>query len=71
MKGKYEKILAKTYMSGQDEVIEGLAPNILERGETNVMIRGHQQDFQMSHTLQKYNNDISELVNDEGGNLHR
>jgi hypothetical protein len=41
MKGKYEKILAKTYMSGQDEVIEGLAPNILERGETNVMMRGH------------------------------
>lgn len=41
MKGKYEKILAKTYVSSQDEVIEGLAPNILERGDTNLLMKGH------------------------------
>jgi hypothetical protein len=28
MKGKYEKILAKTYISSQDEVVEGLNPDI-------------------------------------------
>lgn len=65
MRGKYEKVLAKMYMSSQDEVIEGLAPNILERGETNVLTRGHQQDFQMSSPMRRYNNDISELVNDD------
>ncbi len=41
MKGKHEKILQKIYMSNQDEVIEGLAPNIHERGEINSKIRGH------------------------------
>ena len=67
MRGKYEKILSKMYMTGQDEIIEGLAPNILERGEVNTLMKGnHQQNFQMSNTLQKYNNDISELVNENG-----
>ena len=67
MKGKYEKVLTKTYMSGQDEVIEGLAPHITERGETNVKMAGLKQDFQMSAPLYRYNNDISELVNDNEG----
>jgi hypothetical protein len=40
MKSKYEKVLTKTYMSGQDEIIEGLAPHISERGETNVKMVG-------------------------------
>ena len=65
MKGKYEKILSKMYMSDQDEVIEGLAPNINEKGEMNILMQGKHQDFQMSSPLRKYNNDISELVNDE------
>lgn len=49
-------------MSNQDEVIEGLAPNISDRGEINTIMKSHHQDFQMSNTLQKYNNDISEII---------
>jgi hypothetical protein len=66
MKSKYEKVLTKTYMSGQDEIIEGLAPHITERGETNVKMVGLKQEFQMSAPLHRYNNDISEIVNDVG-----
>ena len=61
-------MMTKMYMSNQDEVIEGLAPSIQERGEMNTIMKGHNQDFQMSSTLQKYNNDdISELV---GGGMN-
>lgn len=69
MKGKYEKILAKMYISSQDEVIEGLAPNITERDEINVLMKGHQQEFQLSSPLKKFNNDISELVHDDSFQL--
>ena len=54
-------------MSGQDEIIEGLAPHIMERGEVNIKGQARPQDFQMSHPLSRYNNDISELVNDGEG----
>ncbi|CDW76514.1 centrosomal protein of 135 kda [Stylonychia lemnae] len=74
MKSKYEKVMSKMYMSEQDEVIEGLAPNINERGEMNILMQGKHQDFQMSSPLKRYNQDISELVNDEShyplGNNH-
>jgi hypothetical protein len=40
MKGKYEKILAKTYVSTQDEVVDGLNPDIYQREETNLMVKG-------------------------------
>lgn len=53
MKGKYEKILAKTYVSTQDEVVEGLAPNINDREETNVMIKGYNQKFEMNSLMQR------------------
>ena len=42
MRSKYEKIMSKMYLPSQDEVIEGLAGDIMERGETNVMVKGHQ-----------------------------
>ena len=67
MKAKFEKVLTRSYMSGQDEVIEGLAPHIVERGEVNLKGQARPQDFQMSHPLSKYNNDISELVNEAEG----
>ena len=56
--------MSKMYLPSQDEVIEGLAPDIYERGETNAMIKGHGQEFEMSHPFAKVNNDISELVHD-------
>ncbi len=40
MKGKYEKILAKTYVSTQDEVVDGLNPDLYQREETNLMVKG-------------------------------
>jgi hypothetical protein len=48
MKGKYEKILAKMYIPSQDEVVEGLTPDIMEREEINARMKGHHQEFQMS-----------------------
>lgn len=50
-------------------MIEGLAPNIMDRGEINTIMKGYNQDFQMSSPLQKYNNDISELVGGNGDHL--
>lgn len=41
MKSKYEKILSKMYLPSQDEIVEGLYPDIQEREDTNVMIKGH------------------------------
>ena len=43
MRAKMEKALSKMYMPSQDEVVEGLAGDILERGEMNLMARvgGH------------------------------
>lgn len=66
MKGKYEKVLVKTYMSGQDEIIPGLAPPITERSDTNVKMIGLTQEFHMSAPLSRYNNDISDIVNNVG-----
>jgi len=65
MKGKFEKVLSKMYVSTQDEVIQRLAPDITDREETNVLLKGRQQNFQMSAPLERYNNDISEMVNDD------
>ena len=65
MKGKYEKILAKTYVSSQDEVVEGLNPDIYQREETNVMVKGYNQKFEMNAPLGKQTNDLSQLVNED------
>ena len=65
MKGKYEKVLSKMYLPSQDEVVEGLTPDIYDREEMNVMVKGKHQKFEMSSPLQKQNNDLSEIVNDE------
>lgn len=53
MRGKLEKTLSKMYLPSQDEVVEGLAGDILERGELNIMAKagGHQQEFEMSHPV--------------------
>ena len=60
MRAKLEKTLAKMYVPSQDEVVEGLAGDILERGELNLMAKagGHQQEFDLSHPVN--NNDMSE-----------
>jgi DNA repair exonuclease SbcCD ATPase subunit len=57
MRGKLEKTLAKMYMPSQDEVVEGLAGDILERGELNVMAKagGHQQEFELNHPVNNPN----------------
>ena len=66
MRTKYEKVMSKMYLPSQDEVIEGLTPDIMERGETNAIMKGHRQEFEINPSpLQKFNNDISELVHDE------
>lgn len=43
LRAKLEKNLTKMYLPSQDEVIEGLAGDILDRGELNLMARvgGH------------------------------
>lgn len=38
-------------MPSSDEVIEGLTPHVAERGEHNAMIKGHGQEFEMTHPL--------------------
>ena len=62
MRGKLEKTLSKMYMPSQDEVVEGLAGDILERGELNVMAKagGHQQEFELSHPVNNNPNDMSD-----------
>ena len=65
MKGKFEKLMSKMYLPSQDEVIEGLIPHVEERGEVNAIMKSHHQEFEMSHPLQKYNNDISDMVHDD------
>jgi uncharacterized coiled-coil protein SlyX len=39
MKSKLEKILAKIYMPSQDEIIDGLNPDVSEK-KTNIL-KGH------------------------------
>ncbi len=53
MRAKLEKTLSKMYLPSQDEVIEGLAGDILERGELNLMARvgGHQQEFELNNPV--------------------
>ena len=43
MRTKLEKTMSKMYLPSQDEVIEDLAGDILERGELNIMAKagGH------------------------------
>ena len=61
MRAKIERTLAKMYLPSQDEIVEGLAGDILERGELNIMARagGHQQDFELSHPQEGMSHDIS------------
>ncbi len=76
MRAKIEKTMAKMYMPSQDEVVEGLAGDILERGELNIMAKagGHQQEFELSHPVNNNPNDMSDggLVaagmDEKGGN---
>ena len=44
MRTKLEKTLSKMYLPSQDEIVEGLAGDILDRGELNLMAKvgGHQ-----------------------------
>jgi hypothetical protein len=68
MRAKLEKTLSKMYLPSQDEVVEGLAGDILERGELNLMARvgGHQQDFQLNHAVNQAGVDMSGLNMDGG-----
>jgi hypothetical protein len=61
MRAKFEKTLSKMYLPSQDEVVEGLAGDMLERGELNIMARagGHQQEFELSHAMNQINIDMS------------
>ena len=55
--------MSKMYLPSQDEVIEDLAGDILERGELNIMAKagGHMQEFELSQAMnQGMGNDISE-----------
>ncbi len=63
MRGKLEKTLSKMYLPSQDEVVEGLAGDILERGELNIMAKagGHQQEFELSQTVNQ-GGDMSEGI---------
>jgi chromosome segregation ATPase len=63
MRTKLEKTMSKMYLPSQDEVIEDLAGDILERGELNIMAKagGHMQEFELSQAMnQGMGNDISE-----------
>ena len=63
MRSKLEKTMSKMYLPSQDEVIEDLAGDILERGELNIMAKagGHMQEFELSQAMnQGMGNDISE-----------
>lgn len=63
MRGKLEKAMSKMYLPSQDEVIEDLAGDILERGELNIMAKagGHLQEFEVSHPVNQGGpNDITE-----------
>jgi hypothetical protein len=53
MRSKLEKTMSKMYLPSQDEVIEDLAGDILERGELNIMAKagGHMQEFELSHAV--------------------
>ena len=53
MRAKLEKTLSKMYLPSQDEVVEGLAGDILERGELNLMAKvgGHQQEFELNNPV--------------------
>ena len=39
------------YLPSQDKVVEGLAGDMLERGEINIMARGHQQNFELNQPV--------------------
>lgn len=40
------------YLPSQDEVVEGLAGDMLERGEINIMARAsHQQNFELNQAV--------------------
>lgn len=58
MRTKMDKVLTKTYMPSQDEVIEGLGMEIREHN----ILSGTQQEFEITHPLQKQYNDISEVM---------
>lgn len=63
MRSKLEKTMSKMYLPSQDEVIEDLAGDILERGELNIMAKagGHMQEFELSHAVNQGGpNDMSE-----------
>lgn len=68
MRAKLEKTLSKMYLPSQDEVVEGLAADILDRGELNLMARvgGHQQDFDLSNAVNNAAEDMSGMHVDGG-----
>jgi hypothetical protein len=61
------------YLPSQDEVVEGLAGDILDRGELNLMARvgGHQQDFDLSNAVNNAAADMSGMhVDADRANKH-
>lgn len=56
-----DKVLTKTYMPSQDEVIQGLAMEIKEHN----ILNGAQQEFEITHPLQKQYNDISHVMRED------
>lgn len=77
MRSKLEKTMSKMYLPSQDEVIEDLAGDILERGELNIMAKagGHMQEFELSHAVNQGGaNDMSEggfLSHEDGDALKK
>lgn len=66
MRTKMDKVLTKTYMPSQDEVIEGLAMEIREHN----ILNGTQQEFEITHPLQKQYNDISDVMRGDNSIIH-
>ena len=66
MRSKLDKVLTKTYMPSQDEVIEGLAVDIKEHN----ILNGTQQEFEITHPLAKQYNDISDVMRGDNSFVH-
>lgn len=64
MKNRLDKTMAKLYYPSQDEVVEGLNQEAgWNERQTNIL-NGVEQNFDITHPLQKEHHDISGVVKD-------
>lgn len=61
MRNRLDKVMQKTYLPSTEEIIEGLKS---ENREHNIL-DGHQQEFEITHPLEKHHADISEMIKDQ------